>query len=58
MYEIKVEIRIILPPVQFYYAFKKLFSINYDKVNITENTASDTDSILLQYKNYEKKQVI
>jgi len=26
-------------PIQFYYAFKKLFSVDYDKVNDTGNTA-------------------
>jgi len=40
--------------IQFYYAFKKLFSVDYDKVNDTGNTAPDTDSILLQYKDYEE----
>jgi len=41
-------------PIQFYYAFKKLYSVDYDKINDTGNTAPDTDSILLQYKDYEE----
>jgi len=37
-------------PIQFYHALKKLFSV--DKVNDIGNIVSDTDSILLQYKDY------
>lgn len=39
-------------PIQFYYAFKKFFGVEYNKVN-TGNCAADEDTILTKCQDFQ-----